>query len=128
MENKEPTPAELLKMFADGAKIRQKRWAKNEYIFLKGNDVFDAGNACITKTFRPSISSILEGEYELYKEPKKLKRYWLWDINKDGWYRAATYLDENGVCTDNTGCLQELWHSLEKRKAEPEQYIDVEVD
>ena len=127
MGSKEPSPVELLKMFADGAKIRHKNWDKDEYVVLKGNIVIDDEDYPTTYV-KPALSSILNGEYELYKEPKKLKRFWIWDIHNDGWYRTSSYLDEDGMGTCQVSYLQGKWHGLEKRKAEPEQFIDVEVE
>lgn len=126
MENKEPTPVELLKMFADGAKIRLKMW-KN--LSTTSYAVISKIGKCVDQdgyAFNPTIEKILAGEYELYREPKKLKRYWLWDMKDCGWRRLSEYYDEDGINTD--GDLNLAWDYTERHKAEPEQFIDVEVE
>lgn len=124
MENKEPSPAELLKMFADGAKIRKLEWHPDAYLYLIGSTIYDNDGI----EFDVSVTSLLNESWELYKEPKKLKRYWLWDMRKQGssWFRDSNFLDEKGLASD--GIKAAYWDNYEKRKAEPEQYIDVEVE
>lgn len=128
-ENKDPTPVELLKMFAEGAKIRRKTWSSGEHIYIENGKIISGGGI----NYSPDISTILDGYYdgyyELYEAPKKLKRYWLWDVKTSGtcWYRPSYFMDENGKSTTGYSYYSQ-WQAIEKRKAEPEQFIDVEVE
>ena len=67
--------------------------------------------------------------------PRKNKRFWLWSIKNDNWYKITTYwykittyLDDNGLDTDGDKYQsEEDWEVCEKIKHENE-YIDIEID
>lgn len=127
MENKEPSPVELLKMFVEGAKIVSLRHNRN----FQWIQIVDGKVLCDDGGYGDAfVSSILNGEYELYREPKKLKRFWIWNLrhpNNGSWFMSGEYLDENGKKTNGANTSMN-WDNMEKRKAEPEQFIDVEVE
>ena len=72
--------------------------------------------------------SIVENDWHLYTEPKKFKKYWLWNMKNDNnrWYKNHYYLDDNGRST-NGKSISFAWDNIEKQKLENE-FIEIEVE
>lgn len=71
------TGKEVLQAFLDGEKIRHKNWNNNEYVIIDSHNfiVFEDGEmADGFDNDRVDLQAILDGDYELYKEPKKTKK------------------------------------------------------
>lgn len=111
---------EALQALLEGKKIRKGFWNKSDYIFLNHNAILT--NTGVATGFDP-VPSICP--WEIYKEPKEMKRFWLWNLKhkEKPWYKCSEYLDDNGMYI--SGKHGTIRHELEKQKLENE-FIDIE--
>lgn len=63
-----------------------------------------------------------------YTEPKKKKKYWLWNLKDiDGaWYKTRVYYNDVGLDTSGND-FHSNWDDVKKQKLENE-YIEIEVE
>lgn len=108
--------------FDKGAKVKRKKWTKTKYvIYAKGCFINSSKKEKII-----SIKDIIEkNDWLVYEEPKKFKRYWLWNIKTQNniWYRYYIFLNDELV--DTSGVTH--FPTEVSRKKIKNQYIDIEV-
>ncbi len=104
----------------DGVKIRRRGWNKKNYIYFNDKGWFTSNGY----EFTYDLVDFKLYDWEVYKEPKEKKRYWLWNIKGNiFWYKGNNFIDDNGRTTDGE-LYGDNWYIKEKIKCEND-YIDI---
>jgi len=83
---------EAMKNMLEGKKVRQRTWGKNQYIFIKDNQLTDEENYKFGQ-----FNFILDEEFELYQESQESQEelfQWVYRQVTDRWYLSSYLMTE----------------------------------